>query len=103
MSTLKADPEAIKATEPGFQSLSTQVGDALSTLKSALEAEGECWGADEIGESFAGNYTPGAEKALKAVEILSTTLSAMGSGATNTATSLEGQDQAIADALSKDS
>ncbi|ONM50422.1 WXG100 family type VII secretion target [Nocardia donostiensis] len=101
MSTLRADIDAIRATQPGFQNVATQVAEVLTTLRTALEAEGECWGGDEIGAGFAGNYKPGAEKALKAVEILSNTLSAMATGANLTAGSLQSQDEAIAAALGK--
>ena len=56
-------------------------GDALSqagtTLNSALDAQGECWGNDESGQSFDKDYVPNSQKIRDAIPSLAEALQAI--------------------------
>jgi uncharacterized protein YukE len=56
-------------------------GDALSqagtTLGSALDAQGQCWGNDESGQSFAKDYVPNSQKVRDAFGSLAEALQAI--------------------------
>lgn len=99
MSSINADPDALRATKSSFESVATTLTDALTTLTAALDAEGECWGSDEIGSAFAGNYTPGVEQGRKAVGNLATTMSQLGANMVTVADKLVELDTARAAAL----
>lgn len=58
MSSLKADPQALRGTQPSFTSVADTITTGAQKLAAVIAAEGECWGNDEIGQSFAKNYTP---------------------------------------------
>lgn len=56
-------------------------GDAMSTagttLGSALDAQGQCWGNDESGQSFAKDYVPNSQKVRDAFGSLAEALQAI--------------------------
>lgn len=56
-------------------------GDALSqagtTLGSALDGQGQCWGGDESGQSFAKDYVPNSQKVRDAFGSLAEALQAI--------------------------
>jgi len=55
---------------PGFVSLSSSVAEALRRLASRLDAEGSCWGTDEMGVTFAQSYAPAAKQVKDAFPVL---------------------------------
>ena len=57
--TMRVDTAALRGAEPAFQTLSTAVGQVLSRLTTALDAEGRCWGGDEVGSHFEKDYLEG--------------------------------------------
>lgn len=96
MSSLKADPDALRSTRSSFESVATTLTTALSTLSAAIEAEGACWGSDEIGNAFSDNYTPGVAQGQKSVGNLATSMSQLGTNMVTVADKLVEQDTARA-------
>lgn len=68
-------------------------GDALSqagtTLGSALDAQGECWGGDESGQTFAEDYVPNSQSVLDAFGSLAEALQAIKTALVESANSYE--------------
>ena len=50
--------------------LSDTAQSIFKELSDALSAAGECWGTDQVGQSFAGGYTESAEATLELVKAL---------------------------------
>lgn len=61
----------------GLRDAADQLNQAGQTLRSALAAQGPCWGDDESGDEFAKDYVPGAQGATEAFGSLSEALSAL--------------------------
>ncbi|MEV0331154.1 hypothetical protein [Nocardia sp. NPDC050717] len=101
MSSLNADPEALRGTQPVFDSIATTLTTAVNQLAAALAAEGECWGNDEIGQAFAQNYTPGVEQGKTSVGNLAKTMTQLGANMVTIATELTTQDTATAAQLNQ--
>ncbi|TDB84413.1 WXG100 family type VII secretion target [Actinomadura sp. 7K534] len=53
---LEVDTEELKRAGEGFKTGAGQLKAIYDRLSSALSAEGECWGADETGKTFAQGY-----------------------------------------------
>ncbi|MGW4367715.1 hypothetical protein ACWEKT_18915 [Nocardia takedensis] len=101
MSTLKVDPDALRSTKPGISAAARKVLDAIENAKSVIEAEGECWGSDEIGQNFAENYTEGAEEGVTALGYLSKAVDALAGGVDAIASAFQDQDTLNAKAVDK--
>ncbi|WP_336088187.1 WXG100 family type VII secretion target [Nocardia sp. SSK8] len=99
MSSIDVDPDALRNTKGSYESAATTLTSALQALTAALDAEGECWGADETGTAFAQNYTPGVDQGKKAVANLATTMTQLGTNMVTLADKLVEQDTAQAAAL----
>lgn len=67
----------------------------VETLRASLEAEGECWGHDEAGQSFAGNYVPNRDKVLESMVKAGEPIGSIGRNLATTATNTENDDQRI--------
>ncbi len=66
-------------TEAGrFDGLVTRVEAIHRDLADQLAAAGECWGTDEVGQSFAATHVPSAEEVLGALGGLPGKLGAVG-------------------------
>ncbi|MGJ7908810.1 WXG100 family type VII secretion target [Actinopolyspora sp. H202] len=68
-------------------------------LRTALDASGECWGADEAGARFAELHLPGAERALRRLERLPDELAEMGTNLSEAADTYRRTDEAAAEGL----
>ncbi|MBF6211682.1 hypothetical protein IU433_16685 [Nocardia puris] len=101
MSSLQVDPDALRSTKPGFAAAAAKVLEAARNVQSTVEAEGECWGNDEIGENFAKEYTPGAEDGMKGIEGLSKAVDALSTGVDAIASAFENQDELNSTAIDK--
>ncbi|MEU4319010.1 hypothetical protein AB0F85_16360 [Nocardia fluminea] len=101
MSSLKADPQALRGTQPSFTSVADTITTGVQKLAAVIAAEGECWGSDEIGQSFAKNYTPGVEPGQKAVTGLSTVMTQLGENMVKVAEALQTQDTTRAGEIDK--
>lgn len=99
MSTIEVDPEALRASRPAVTRAADKVLAALNTAKAAIEAEGECWGADDIGNKFAEKYEPGAEEGMAGIDLLSQAITAIATGIDAVASDFENQDDQNAAAL----
>ncbi|BDT85147.1 WXG100 family type VII secretion target [Nocardia cyriacigeorgica] len=96
---LKADPDALRATAPRFRSVGDGVATAAQRLRAVIEAEGACWGGDEIGKAFGDGYTPGATEGQEAIQGLSAVFTRMGDNVVVVADSLQAQDEAISSGI----
>ncbi|WP_216916900.1 WXG100 family type VII secretion target [Nocardia noduli] len=96
MSSIQADPDALRSTRTSFDSVASAITAAAEKLAAVLAAEGECWGGDEIGRKFAENYTPGVEPGKKAVGNLATSMTQVGTNMVTIADKLTEQDTARA-------
>ncbi|GAB2654971.1 hypothetical protein [Nocardia goodfellowii] len=101
MSTLKVDPDALAATKPGIATVADKVIAAIKNVQTVVQAEGECWGADEIGENFAKKYVPDAESGLQGIEALGKCVESLAGGVDSIAQAFQQQDDANAKALEK--
>ncbi|MCC3315786.1 WXG100 family type VII secretion target [Nocardia africana] len=101
MSTFKVDPAALRATEPRYNDVSDRVITAVQNLKRIVEAEGECWGDDEIGGKFAKGYVDPAGKAVTTGSNLAAILSSMAGNMRSAAETLQAQDQSNAGAITQ--
>ncbi|WP_433663012.1 WXG100 family type VII secretion target [Nocardia sp. CA-128927] len=101
MTDFRADPDALRATRSGFTDVSDRIAAAAKNLQRVIDAEGECWGSDQIGRSFAKNYTPSVPKALKGVDGLSKAMNNLGDRMVTTANTLQNRDQANAAKLNQ--
>ncbi|MEV6274072.1 hypothetical protein [Nocardia sp. NPDC051832] len=101
MTTLKVDPDALKATKPGITTVADKVIAAIKNVQTVVDAEGECWGADEIGENFAKKYVPDAESGLKGIESLGKCVESLAGGVDSIAEAFQKQDESNAKALEK--
>ena len=66
MTGFEVDPAALRSASPKFTSTGDKLGDAWEALRSVLDAEGQCWGNDDVGKKFAQGYTPAADTAREA-------------------------------------
>ncbi|WP_431957701.1 hypothetical protein [Nocardia lijiangensis] len=101
MSSLQVDPEALRATKPGFAAAAEKVLEAVKNVQTTVAAEGECWGSDEIGQNFAKEYTPGAEDGMKGLEGLGKSIEALSGGVDAIASAFQQQDELNAKAIAK--
>nr|WP_228045888.1 WXG100 family type VII secretion target [Saccharopolyspora sp. HNM0983] len=53
---MQVDPEALRARSPKFAAAADKLDKAFQDLKSAREAEGNCWGNDDPGTAFHEEY-----------------------------------------------
>ncbi|WUH98125.1 WXG100 family type VII secretion target [Spirillospora sp. NBC_00431] len=65
-SYLEVDTEELKRAGKGFHDGATSLKGIYDRLKSALSAEGECWGADETGKTFAEGYKEPSQNVVDA-------------------------------------
>lgn len=64
MTGMDMRPEEIRSGGKKIGDAGEDLDHVLTTLKSALDAEGECWGDDEAGKKFAQDYTKGRDSVL---------------------------------------
>ena len=61
------DPTRLRSAAPQFDAVADQLRNAGAALTAALSVEGECWGGDEAGRTFAQSYLPQSEAATTAL------------------------------------
>ncbi|WP_327147548.1 hypothetical protein [Nocardia sp. NBC_01329] len=93
MSTVRVDEEALRASRPAIVKVADQVADAVRAARAAIEAEGECWGADEIGREFADKYSPAATEGLTGLDLLQQAVNGVSEGVGAIATDFGVQDE----------
>ena len=61
------DAAGLRAGEPTVRAIATSIGTVLAQLDTALVREGACWGADEVGQTFAAAYQPAVDAMRQAL------------------------------------
>lgn len=93
------DPAALRTVAPRFVELADVIEAAERALSSALTAEGECWGADESGQSFAQTYVGDVSPTVDAVATLARVLTSMRDRMVHTADNYDDTDTRFGGAL----
>ena len=75
---MRVDTTELRSAEPAFDLLANGVDTLLARLWVALDIEGPCWGADEVGAKFAGQYLRPAQQARAGLTGLSEAMAAVG-------------------------
>ena len=96
---LWVDPTHLRSVAPRFDALSQRMAEVAATLHSTLEAEGECWGGDGTGTTFASGYLPSADAAGQSLGFAVGALAALGSRLRSTADSFDDTDRGTASSL----
>jgi WXG100 family type VII secretion target len=89
----EVDPDALRSASPKFTSTGDKLADAWQALRSVMDAEGTCWGGDEVGQKFAQGYSPAADTAREAFPGIAEAVHAIRTELDNTATTWEQADQ----------
>ncbi len=101
MSGFRSDVDRLTARAHEFGDLAVQARRLADDLRRAVEATGECWGADEVGSRFAATHLPASRETLDRVERMSSRLGEMGGDLAGTARTYRDADEANAAALEK--
>jgi uncharacterized protein YukE len=89
-------PDRIRAGATGVGGAGDALSTAGTTLGGALDAQGQCWGNDESGQSFAKDYVPNSQKVRDAFGSLSEALQAIKKALDESANAYEGVDSTSA-------
>jgi hypothetical protein len=68
--TMRVDGPALRLAQPGLDAVASYAGEVLRRLAGILDAEGACWGADEMGATFAREYVPATAQTRAAIQDL---------------------------------
>jgi len=93
----EVQPDRLRSGATGFGGSGDTLSTAGTTLGNALDAQGECWGNDESGQTFAEDYVPGAEQVRAAFTSLAEALQAIRTALDESANSYENTDAGGAD------
>lgn len=93
-------PASLQSSSPQYESHAQQVADIYNELTSKLLAEGDCWGNDDAGRAFAGNYVGPAINALESMRQHSDGLATISEGVYAWARNYISADEAAKDDLS---
>jgi WXG100 family type VII secretion target len=88
----EVQPDRLRAGASGFGGAGDALSTAGTTLGSALDAQGQCWGNDESGQTFAKDYVPNAQQVREAFGSLAQALQAIKTALDESANSYEGTD-----------
>ncbi|MGW1737713.1 hypothetical protein ACWCPQ_02785 [Nocardia sp. NPDC001965] len=86
------DPAEMRASAAQLDAVATELTEILAELIAIRIREGDSWGGDKPGETFASTYVPAAKQSLEGFENLVAGLRTMGSGIRDTADLFEQQD-----------
>ena len=75
---MRVDTVGLRNAVPTFDTLAAATSGILSRLAAALDAEGRCWGTDEIGARFEKDYLEGGGNARAALAKLGEAVSHVG-------------------------
>ncbi|MEV0295961.1 WXG100 family type VII secretion target [Nocardia sp. NPDC050710] len=91
--SLYVDPDEMRRTAAELRALAEETARVVAELKADLAREGECWGDDKPGKTFAESYVPGAKQGMTGFENLVQNVEAMSSNLRSTVESFENQDR----------
>jgi hypothetical protein len=89
---MRADPAALRSTEPAFDTMASAVDGLLVRLAGALDVEGACWGEDEVGSAFEQGYLPVALGLREALPRLRDLMTGTGAQVLAVADNVDGAD-----------
>ena len=75
---MRVDAAGLRHCGPAFAFMSTAIDETLRRLGHRLDAEGACWGSDEMGTTFGASYGPAATDVREALPSLRDGLTAVG-------------------------
>ncbi|WP_406269868.1 hypothetical protein OH799_27495 [Nocardia sp. NBC_00881] len=87
------DTDELHASALELHQLAEETARMAAELNADLAREGECWGDDEPGKTFAQTYVPGAEQGMEGFENLAANLRAIGSDIRGANDAFENQDR----------
>ncbi|MBY8862067.1 hypothetical protein K7711_36710 [Nocardia sp. CA2R105] len=90
--SLWVDTGAMRASARELDQVADETARMVAELKAALGQEGDCWGNDEPGETFAKTYVPGEKQGMEGMDNLVAAVRAMGVDLRNITDSFENQD-----------
>jgi uncharacterized protein YukE len=91
---LQVERDALKRNAKGFGDGAKTLKGVFDRLSSALSAEGACWGGDDSGKAFEGNYTKPRDSAFKSFPSLEKSLKDIESGVQRMAKNYDGAEEA---------
>ncbi len=94
---LRIDPDGLRAAAPAFVTLGDRMDDILRTLQGRIDAEGDCWGADDYGSAFIKDYVPAQESAVEFFPQVAGALRAIATGLTEVAATADRGEKATHD------
>ncbi|WNV90765.1 WXG100 family type VII secretion target [Umezawaea sp. Da 62-37] len=97
----EVDVQGLRQGGTQFSSAADALGSVFQALDSALSGEGQCWGGDESGQTFAKEYVPNAKATADAFKNLTTALGDIRTGIDQSADAYEGSDQGNSAGISK--
>ncbi|WP_067476916.1 WXG100 family type VII secretion target [Nocardia amamiensis] len=89
---LSVDLAQLRESAAELRQAAEEAERVANELKAALADEGEFWGADEAGETFAHTYKPGADRTLEGFDDLVADMRAMSSAMMHAADAFEDKD-----------
>jgi len=75
---MRVDITALREAVPAFGVVASTLDLTLRRLANALDAEGVCWGADEMGRTFGDSYRPAVATVRDAIAALSASIDEIG-------------------------
>ncbi|MFF7944752.1 WXG100 family type VII secretion target [Nocardia gamkensis] len=90
--SLSVDPAQLRESAAELRQAAEDAERVANELKAALADEGEFWGDDEAGETFAHTYKPGADRTLEGFDDLVADIRAMSSAMQHAADAFEDGD-----------
>ncbi|MEV0105089.1 hypothetical protein AB0H42_01950 [Nocardia sp. NPDC050799] len=94
------DPGEMHASAAELDAVAEEVAQMVAELKAALAHDGECWGNDKPGKTFAESYVPSSEQGMAGLENLVDGVRAIGAGIRATTAALAEVDTAGATQVS---
>ncbi len=88
------DADQLSARAGQFDGLVTRMSAIHRDLADALASEGQCWGTDAVGQSFASVHTTGADDTIGRLAGLPSQIGSVGTRLGDTAVTYQGGDDA---------
>jgi uncharacterized protein YukE len=87
------EPGALRDAVPEMTALATTLDSTLALLRTALSAEGACWGGDPTGRCFADGYRSLSDQAQQAFADLGRAVRTIGANLTTVADAAQAADE----------
>lgn len=91
--SLWIDPGEMRASASELDRLAHETAQLVAELKATLAHEGECWGTDEPGKTFAKTYVPAEKQGMEGFENLVAEVQALGADVRNLTDTFENLDR----------